>query len=254
MRIGVLVNYCSDVTESLSSQRRIGNSVHVLTALGACTGLIALQRIVDGNIRSGLMWLIVCQILDGIDGPIARYYEVDTRLGRIDGHVLDLLVDYVTCVVVPTVLLVKMRLVEPDFTVVAAGAILLTSVLWFARTDAETDDHWFRGFPAMWNIVVPSFLILHASHTTVLVVTLAFCGLQLTSVEFPHIVRARAMRRLTVTVTTFYLVCFTWLSLTYPHGPQVVRSVIFIAPGYMAFLVLWRTFAPQRTIFGRSVV
>ena len=106
----------------------------------------------------------------------------------------------------------------------------------------------------MWNIVVPSFLILDASQTTVLVVTLAFCALQLTNVEFPHIVRARAMRRLTVTITTFYVVCFTWLSLVYPNGPRLVQSVVLVAPGYMAFLVLWRTFAPHRAIFGRSVV
>lgn len=213
-----------------------------------------MQRIVEGNIRSGLMWLIVCQVLDGIDGPIARYYEIDSRKSRIDGRVLDLLVDYVTCVVVPTVLLVKMRMVSPEFTMLVAGTMLLSSVLWFARTDAETDDHWFRGFPAMWNIVIPSFLILHASPTTVLIVTLGFCALQLTNVEFPHIVRARAMRRLTVMVTVFYYVCFAWLSLSYPRGPEAVRSVILIAPLYMAFLVVWRTFAPQRKILGRSVV
>ncbi|MBU3689663.1 MAG: hypothetical protein B7C54_04350 [Acidimicrobiales bacterium mtb01] len=242
------------MTEALSTQRRIANGVHLLTALGACTGLIALQRIVEGDIRSGLIWLIVCQILDGIDGPIARYYEIDSQSSRIDGRILDLLVDYVTCVVVPTVLLVKMHLVASEFTMLVAGSMLLSSVLWFARSDAETEDHWFRGFPAMWNIVIPSFLILRASETTVLLVTLGFCVLQLTNVEFPHIVRARAMRRLTVTVAVFYFFCFGWLSVTYPNGPGVLRSVILFAPLYMMFLVLWRTWAPHRTIVGRSVV
>ena len=242
------------MTRSLSTQRRIGNGVHVLTGLGACTGLIALQRIVDGNIRSGLMWLVVCQILDGIDGPIARRYDVGEHANRFDGRILDLLVDYVTCVVVPTVLLVRMHMVSHEFTMLVAGSILLSSVLWFARFDAETDDHWFRGFPAMWNIVIPSFLILHASHTAVLVVTLAFCILQLTDVEFPHIVRARAMHRLTVSITVFYYACFAWLSLTYPNGPRAIRSVILLAPLYMGFLVMWRTWAPQRRILGRSVV
>ena len=44
-------------------------TIHVLTASGAIAGLVALQNVVDGNIRAGLIWLIVYQVLDGVDGP-----------------------------------------------------------------------------------------------------------------------------------------------------------------------------------------
>lgn len=227
--------------------------IHVFTASGAVAGLIALQNIIDGNVRRGLMWLIVCQILDGVDGPIARNYGVDQTPGMIDGHVLDLVVDYVTCAVVPVALLVHTHLVRSSLAITVAGVILLTSALWFARTDQETPDAWFNGFPASWNIVIPSLLILHAGETRVLQLVGFFCVLQMTSVKFPHVMKARAMRRLTLAFTALYFGCFVLLSAEYPGGPGWARRVLLVAPLYLAGLVAWRTWAPHRRLFGQSV-
>ena len=241
------------MTPALTRQRRIGMTIHVLTASGAIAGLVALQNVVDGSIRAGLMWLIVCQVLDGIDGPIARRYRASEHASSIDGHVLDLVVDYVTCVVVPAVLLVQTHLVHRSTTMVMAGLILLTGALWFAKTDQETDDSWFNGFPAGWNIVIPSFLILHASHRTVTILTLFFCGLQMTNIQFPHIMKAPAMRKLTLFFTVLYFGSFILLSATYPDGPQWARWMLIVTPAYLGLLVVWRTWFRSRTILGRSV-
>lgn len=238
---------------ALITDKRVGMVIHILTASGAIAGLIALHFIVNNHIRDGLLWLIVCQILDGIDGPIARRYGASEHAHLIDGHVLDLIVDYVTCVVVPVVLLMQTRLVDRHATMFASGTILLTSALWFARTDQETDDGWFRGFPASWNIVIPSFIILGTSQRSVLLFTVLFCVLQMTTVEFPHILRAVVMRKMTISITVVYFTCFIWLSATYPNGPWLAQRVLLLAPIYLAFLVAWRTWAPERAIFGFSV-
>lgn len=228
-------------------------AVHTLTACGAVAGFLALEAVVNGRIRRALIWLVVCQVLDGIDGPIARKLDVRLRTPHIDGHVLDLVVDYVTCVVVPVVLMIHLRLVPDNLSIAVAGAILVSSALWFARTDQETDDGWFRGFPGMWNIVIPSFVILDTSPHSVVAVCAAGCILQLTSVEFPHILRAPALRRLTVAVTVLYFTTFIALSADYPHGNRVLRGVILVAPLYLGFIVVWRTFFPTRTILGRRI-
>ena len=232
----------------------VGMTIHVLTASGAIAGLVALQNVIDGNIRGALLWLIACQVLDGIDGPIARRWSASETASSIDGHTLDLVVDYVTCVVVPVALLVHTGLVPRSTTMAVAGLILLTGALWFAKTDQETEDHWFNGFPAGWNIVIPSFLLLHASHRTVTILTLFFCALQMTDVKFPHILKARALRRLTVTLTALHFGCFIWLSATYPDGPRWARGVLVLTPAYLVLLVAWRTWAPHRTVLGRSVM
>ena len=153
---------------SPATSRRAGYVIHVMTAMGAVAGLIALQAVIDGHLRAALLWLIACQILDGLDGPIARRLDVRIHAARIDGHILDLVVDYLTCVVVPIALLVRLGLLPKHYEVLVAGAIFLSSALWFARTDLETEDHWFNGFPAVWNLAVPTFLILDASEKQVL--------------------------------------------------------------------------------------
>ena len=156
---------------SSQSSKRAGYVLHVLTASGAAAGLVALQAIFNGQWRQALLWLIVCQVLDGLDGPIARKIDVTIHAPRIDGHILDLVVDYLTCVVVPVALLARLELLPLNFEVWVAGAIFITSALWFARIDQETDDHWFNGFPAVWNLAVPSFLILDASPMVVMIIS-----------------------------------------------------------------------------------
>ena len=237
-------------TETSQSQRRTGFSIHVLTASGALAGLIALQSVIDGHIRSALLWLIVCQLLDGIDGPIARKFDVSLHAPHIDGHVLDLVIDYVTCVVVPTVLLIRMDVVEPRLTMIISGLILITSALWFARTDQETEDVWFNGFPAVWNIVIPTFILLDTSQRYAAIMCLLFCVAQLTRVKFPHLVRVHALRPATYAVTVLYFGAFILLSVQYPNGPQWARNIVLIAPVYLVAIVVWRTFFPHRTIFG----
>lgn len=240
-------------TETSQSQRRTGFSIHLLTASGALAGLIALQSVIDGHIRSALLWLIVCQILDGIDGPIARRFDVSLHAPHIDGHVLDLVIDYVTCVVVPTVLLIRMDVVEPRLTMTISGLILVTSALWFARTDQETEDVWFNGFPAMWNIVIPTFILLGTSQRFAAIICMLFSMTQLTMVKFPHLVRVQALRPTTYTATAIYFSAFILLSAQYPNGPQWARNIILIAPAYLVAIVLWRTFFPNKTIFGLSI-
>jgi phosphatidylcholine synthase len=228
-------------TETSQSQRRTGFSIHVLTASGALAGLIALQSVIDGHIRAALLWLIVCQILDGIDGPIARRFDVSLHAPHIDGHVLDLVIDYVTCVV------------EPRVTMTISGLILMTSALWFARTDQETHDVWFNGFPAMWNIVIPTFILLGTSQRYAAVICLILCVAQLTTVKFPHLVRVRALRPATYTATVIYFGAFILLSAQYPNGPHWARDIILIGPVYLIAIVVWRTFFPHKTIFGLSI-
>ena len=236
------------------SPRNVGMTIHVMTASGAIAGLVALQNVIDGNIRGALIWLIICQVLDGVDGPIARRYSASEHASTIDGHVLDLVVDYVTCVVVPVALLVHTDLVPRSTTMAVAGLILLTGALWFAKTSQETEDSWFNGFPAGWNIVIPSFLIMHASHRTVTILTLFFCALQMTDIKFPHIMKARALRKVTLTFTALYFGCFIWLSAAYPNGPRWAHWVLVVTPAYLGLLVAWRTWAPEKRFLGQSVL
>lgn len=220
----------------------VGFSVHAFTALGAITGLFSLAAILDGQIGQGLIWLIICQIIDGFDGPIARRLDVKTHAPQINGHTLDLVIDYVTCVVIPVILMIELNVLTPGWDITIAGVIFFTSALWFARSDQESTDFWFNGFPASWNLMIPTFVILAISPTWVILISLLFSIFQLTNIKFPHLVKVRTLRPLTLTLTTIYFIALTLLSVEYPNGSDALKPILLIAPVYVIGLAIWRTF------------
>lgn len=227
--------------------RRAGYALHVMTASGAVAGLLALQAVIDNNFRGALIWLIVCQVLDGLDGPIARKIDVVIHAPRVNGFILDLIVDYLTCVVVPVALLIRLELLPNEFQTLIAGLILLMSALWFARTDLETEDHWFNGFPAVWNLAVPTYLVLELPKDAVAVVTLILCFTQLTNLKFPHLVRVEKYRIATLPIGAAYIGNLIYLSWTYSnetgiHHQPISSAIILIFSIYILVISLLRTF------------
>ena len=113
-----------DVTEKIVEVRRKSAAwmVHALTASGAVIGLLALIAVIEGNPREALLWLGLALIVDGIDGPFARKLDVAERLPRFDGALLDLVVDYLTYVVVPAVLLWQFEYLGDGWLASAAAA------------------------------------------------------------------------------------------------------------------------------------
>lgn len=232
----------------------MGLTIHAITASGAIAGLLGLQAVMGGHIRAALLWLIACQILDGVDGPIARKIDVVTHAPHIDGHILDLVVDFVACVIVPVAFMYRMDLVPAGWESWIAALIVFTSALWFARSDQETSDNWFNGFPATWNIVIPTFLILDTSRGLAVAISIVLSALQLTSIKFPHLMRVKALRPVTLTIAIIYLFALTYLSATYPDGPRWAYVVLMIAPIYIAVIVVWRTWFPTRRWFGLNPI
>jgi phosphatidylcholine synthase len=224
-----------------------GYALHVMTASGAAAGLLALQAVIDNNIRGALLWLLVCQILDGLDGPIARKIDVVFNAPRVDGNVLDLIVDYLTCVVVPVALMVRLNMLPAEFQTLIAAAVLLLSALWFARTDIETEDHWFNGFPAVWNLAVPTFLIFDTSQRTTAVITILLAFSQLTNIKFPHLVRVVKWRHVTLPFGVLYTLTLLILSWNYSNTDGIETStladlVMLAFPIYIGAISLIRTF------------
>ena len=71
-------------------------SVHLLTATGAVLSMLALLAAVEEKWSLMFLWLVVALFVDGIDGPLARRYDVKTNFPIYDGVLMDLIVDYLT--------------------------------------------------------------------------------------------------------------------------------------------------------------
>ena len=86
--------------------------VHFLTASGAVFAMLAMLAAVDGKWSLMFVWLVVAFAVDGIDGPLARKYNVKENASNFDGVLLDLIIDYLTYVFIPAFALFKSGLFE----------------------------------------------------------------------------------------------------------------------------------------------
>ena len=216
--------------------------VHCVTASGAICGMLGIIAVSDKQPREAVLWLAAAMILDGVDGPAARAWKVCDHVPRIDGYTLDLIVDFVTCIVVPVIFLHQFDMLPNGGSLYIGAFILFMSALWMSRTDQMTDDHWFNGFPCEWNMIVPTLYLLRANpwFTTAACVALALT--QLTNWKFVHPMQVRRFRPLTVSVTVLWLATVLWMTAESPHDKPALGTALLIAcPLYIVGIGVWRT-------------
>ena len=63
-------------TTTDANPQHIGWAIHVFTSLGIVAGFFAVVSVLDRSPRAALLWLMTAMIIDGLDGPIARRYDV----------------------------------------------------------------------------------------------------------------------------------------------------------------------------------
>lgn len=179
--------------------------------------MLSLVAVLRQDARAALLWLVVAQVIDGIDGPIARWLRVDIVLPNLDGYTLDLVVDYVTCVVVPAAFLYRFQLVPGWAMMPSVSLVLFTSALWFSRKDMLTEDHWFRGWPAVWNLAVPCMYLAGTHHVINLVVLVLCASFTMTNLPFVHPLQVTDGRVFTAAVTVVWLITLVTLTMMLPR-------------------------------------
>ena len=139
-------------------------------------------------------------IVDGIDGVFARAARVDQVLPWFDGGLIDLVVDYLTYVVAPALILHRAHLLPGGCGIPAAATILISSLYHYGRTDIKSEDWYFRGFPAFWNVVVFYLYLCEASQAINLTVVIVLVALTFVPALWVHPLRAAELRRVNVGV------------------------------------------------------
>jgi phosphatidylcholine synthase len=172
--------------------------VHVLTASGAAIALLALLAAAAGDWERMFIWLGVAFLIDGLDGPLARYLRVGDVLPRWSGENLDLMVDYLTYVAVPAFALTQADLLPEELRLPAAIAVLLAGLFHMSDTQSKTEAGYFVGFPAIWNVVLFYLFALQPSPLVSLLIVLVCVVLTFLPVLSVHPIRVTAMRPATL--------------------------------------------------------
>ena len=199
-------------------------AVHLYTAATGVIALLALRAFIDGDPRTGFLWLWLAVAIDSTDGALARWVRVKERTPRFDGTLLDNLVDYLTFVFVPAWVVSLEAVVPAEWGMPLAVGMLLASAYGFSHKDAKTDDHFFSGFPSYWNIVAFYLYTLGMPATVNGVMVGGLVVLVLVPVGFVYPSRTPTLRGLTLFGGTIWAVAMLVAAWTFDGGvSQVAR-------------------------------
>ncbi|SHI58926.1 CDP-alcohol phosphatidyltransferase family protein [Wenxinia saemankumensis] len=223
-------------------------SVHLLTATGSVFAMLSLLAAVAGQWDVMFLWLVVAFFVDGIDGPLARRYDVGRNAPVFDGELLDLIIDYLTYVFIPAYAL----FVHPDLLPGWSGwlAILVityASGLYFADTRMKTADKSFSGFPGCWNMVVLVMFALKPNYWVILAVVAVLTVAMFLPVKFVHPTRTPRWKAVTLPVALAWTGFAGWAAWIDFHPESwalwglAITSVYLLAVG-----------AVQQLIYGRD--
>lgn len=153
--------------------------------------LLALIAVDQGDELAALAWLGVALFIDGVDGTLARAAKVREQVPNMSGDVLDLVVDYLTYVFVPALLIWRGDYLLSAVAFPLVAAILASSLYIFSRRDMKTDDGYFRGFPALWNVVALYFVATTPSPGSATAVVVILIVMTFAPIHVVHPFRVR---------------------------------------------------------------
>lgn len=218
---------------------------HLYTALGAPLALFAVLAVLGGDYRGAFIVLAAATFIDTTDGWLARWLRVKEVLPGFDGARLDDIVDYLTYVFVPVLLMLRAGMLPPGWGVLVGAVVLLASAYGFAQADAKvsTTDYYFTGFPSYWNIVALYLYVFDLSRTVNAVVLLVLALLVFVPIRYVYPSRTVTLRSLTLALGAAWgaIVMVMIGRLPATDGPWAALSLVF--PVYYTGLSLWLQFA-----------
>jgi phosphatidylcholine synthase len=219
--------------------------VHVFTAAGAALAFLSMLAAIDRNWSLMFLWLGLALIVDTLDGPIARRIRVAERLPRWSGDVLDLVVDFLTYVFVPAFAITMGGFLPGPAALAAGVAVVTTGVLYFADRRMKTADNYFRGFPAVWNVVAFFFFLLRPGPWVAGFVVAALSVLTFVPIVFVHPFRVPRLRAVgAVLLALGTVLVLVAIARDMAPGPWVTGALCLIVVYFIAAGLLRRSPPP----------
>jgi len=179
-------------------------AVHGFTASGAVLGFLAIISILNNDLVGAFLWLGLALLIDGIDGALARKVGVSDKTPNIDGSTLDNVIDYLNYVIIPALMIYWFQMVPNGWEIILPAGMFAVSLYTFANMNMKTNDYYFSGFPAVWNIVVLYFYILNTHSIINVIVILLLFILTFVPIKFVHPLRVKKIRNLTIFCTILW--------------------------------------------------
>ncbi|NBB76943.1 MAG: phosphatidylcholine/phosphatidylserine synthase [Bacteroidetes bacterium] len=217
--------------------------VHLFTASGMLTVFMALLATANGNFRNAMLWLLAAQLIDGIDGTLARRFRVEEILPHVSGKSIDFVIDFAGYSIIPAYIIYRADLMPEPLALAAALLILLTSAVYYGKSGMISDDYYFIGFPVMWNLVAFYLLFIFSFPAAVNAVLIAIlAAMQFLPIKFAYPSRTRRWRPANLIITVIAMVSVTFFLLLYPDPPVIFYWGCLLALAYFTVFAFFATF------------
>ena len=220
-------------------------SVHAFTASGAILGFLAIVSILNNDQAGAFLWLGMAILVDGVDGSLARRVGVEEKAPNLDGIILDSIIDYLNYVIIPALMIFYFSMVPQGFEVILPALIVGTSLYTFINVNMKTEDYYFQGWPALWNIAVLYFFILNTNEWINLIVIIILTILTFVPWKFVHPLRVKKYRNLTIFFTVIWgatsLRLVTKSELNLIIDDTIVLLIWLICTGYFIYICFLRS-------------
>ncbi len=205
--------------------------VHLYTASGAVLALLMLVAAFQGEAVKALWLMFFSLLIDSTDGLLARRFRASEALPFFDGALLDNIVDYMTYVFAPMVLLWSGGyLPDGNAGIVLASLPLLASSYQFCRVDAKTDDHFFLGFPSYFNVVAFYAIVFGPGPGTLAAMLVVCSFLVFIPIRYVYPTRTMVFRRISLTLTALWLGSYAAIlwQMPDPHPAILAFSILYL--------------------------
>jgi len=221
-------------------------AVHLFTALGAGLAMLALLEAMQQDWAMMTIWLTVAFIVDGIDGPLARKFDVATNAPEIDGVLLDLIIDFLTYVMIPAYALYASGLLPGWTGWFAILFIPYASAIYFSDTRMKTADKSFRGFPGCWNMLVLALLVITPPWWVILALVIALAWAMFLPLKFIHPVRTARWRPLSLAMIALWTLGIGYAAWIDFADMPLLTALIGVTSAYLLGAGIVRQLTPRK--------
>ena len=205
-------------------------AIHVFTAAGAALAFLSLILATGEHWAAMFFCFGLALIVDGLDGPLARTFDVAVDAPRWSGETLDLVVDFVTYVFVPAYAIAGSGMLPHALALVSGVVICITGALYFADRKMKTEDNYFHGFPALWNLAAFYLYLLAPPPWVGAAGVFVLAGLTFAPIKFLHPLRVKTLRPLNIALLILWaLLALVAVGANLQPGPYVTIPLATIA-------------------------
>ena len=241
------MNLSDIVFKSRKINRAFAWAAHLFTASGMIFGFLGLIAILNGEQTLAFLFMGLALVIDGVDGTLARYVNVEEVLPEVDGSTLDNVIDMFNYSILPVLMIYWFSMVPYNLVNVSCIAILLASCYTFADKNIKTSDYYFKGFSALWNLLVFFLFVLDFGLWFNFTAICACLIMTFVPIKIIHPLRVKELRNSSLTVLFVWCASAVFLILhkqsDFSAGIYLlVYAAWLISSAYFVWISLRRSF------------